>query len=139
MKLQSFFWRFMEVHDFGLQKARGATRHNLVTSRYKKKRKQRLLPVPVVTMLIKGKKAVSHTWVRSEDLGIEKRREEEKSSERELHHMEKLSVLERMHRLINLISGWTPNQKKSDRGRSRRKEQVPNHDVNPILIFHACV
>ena len=61
---------------------------------------------------------MSHTWVRSEDLGIEKRREEEKSGERELH-MEKLSVLERMHRLI---SGWTPNQKKSDRGRSRRKE-----------------
>ena len=27
----------MEVHDFGLQKARGATRHDLVTSRYKKK------------------------------------------------------------------------------------------------------
>ena len=57
-----------------------------------------------------------------------------KSGERELY-MEKLSVLERMHRLI---SGWTPNQK-SDRGRSRRKEQVPNHDVNLILIFHACV
>ena len=35
-------------------------------------------PVPVVTMLIKGKKAVSDTLVRSENLGIEQRREEEK-------------------------------------------------------------
>ena len=86
-------------------------------------------------MLIKGKKAVSDTLVRSENLGIEQRREEEKKGERELHQFEKFSVLERMHRLM---SGWTPNQKKSDR-RSRRKEQVPNHDVNPMLIFHACV
>lgn len=93
-------------------------------------------PVPVVTMLIKGKKAVRDTLVRSENLGIEQRREEDKKGERELHQSEKFSVLERMHRLM---SGWTPNQKKSDRGRSRRKEQAPNHDVNPILIFHACV
>ena len=114
----------------GYKKARGATRHDLVTSRYQKK--------------AEAKGAASSSGCRAdqreessesyEDLGIEKRREEEKSGERELH-VEKLSV-ERMHRLI---SGWTPNQKKSDRGRSRRKEQVPNHDVNPILIFHACV
>ena len=34
-----------------------------------------------------------------------------------------------------LISGWSPNQKKSDRGRSRHKEHVPNHDVIIRLCF----
>ena len=35
----------MEVHDFELQKARDATRSDLVTGRYKTKRKQRVLSI----------------------------------------------------------------------------------------------